>query len=377
MSTICNTNYTGTETDELKEWYKQNKQDSSSWSTFTDLSAGVPGVGGETRRPAEEKKISSIISDLDEVDLTEPHLYTFYGVPTQVMYKNRNGEFTAHYPSCPTCKKKVMLEESEKSMKASSQSGRCEQCGKEVAPEYRYNLGVSFADETCGKIVVRLFHEAGLELFKVGCNQVHDWNVNGDNNVSQLFQFDGLWNQMCKVVIRANLQSYQGEERKNVIVVSLERMDPDTYSAMMLTKIRTNWLPNATSVSESRKTKKDRDGGLDTLTQSTTTTIPSPVSDSITSPTSTDATQTHPQTTDSTCIKPENDEAPNVTPEKTLNVSDDENPSKRSCTETSRSTTPNVGPNTIHLPGPSDGVPVDEGVARESMSEPMGEASEE
>ncbi|KAI8380352.1 hypothetical protein BD560DRAFT_365748 [Blakeslea trispora] len=141
------------EMQKLRRWYNERGQSTQFDSFSSAMTVGGNGEyrGNSTRITLQEAKAQNLGSS------DRPDYFSFRG--TVVFIKNENFA----YPSCPTCKKKALLEET---------SWRCEKCQKSFPkPEYRYILTMSVEDAT-SQIYVSGFDDLGQAVLKTSANDL-------------------------------------------------------------------------------------------------------------------------------------------------------------------------------------------------------------
>ncbi|OBZ80672.1 Replication factor A protein 1, partial [Choanephora cucurbitarum] len=141
------------EMQKLRRWYNEKGQNSQFDSFSNAMTVGGNGEyrGNSNRITLQEAKTQNLGSS------DRPDYFSFRG--TVVFIKNENFA----YPSCPTCRKKTLLEET---------GWRCEKCQKSFPkPEYRYILTMSVEDAT-SQIYLNGFDDLGLAVLKTSANDL-------------------------------------------------------------------------------------------------------------------------------------------------------------------------------------------------------------
>ncbi|KAG2229080.1 putative replication factor-A protein 1 [Thamnidium elegans] len=139
------------ESQRLQKWYAE-KGESSSFETY---SSEMGSMGGES---VVAPKLTLQQVKEDNLGMHgKPDYFSFRG--TVAFIKTENPA----YPGCPTCKKKVLMEEN---------GWRCEKCQKTYpTPDYKYILTCSVQDST-SQIFLNGFDDIGLILLNMDANRL-------------------------------------------------------------------------------------------------------------------------------------------------------------------------------------------------------------
>lgn len=137
------------EANKLQKWYS-DKAGSTSFASYSNMGGSMDNSPTAFITLQQAK-----VQNLGHGE--KPDFFSFKG--TVVYIKSENPA----YPGCPTCKKKVTMEEN---------GWRCEGCQKlHPAPIYRYILTASVEDAT-SQIYVNGFEDFGETLLKMSANEL-------------------------------------------------------------------------------------------------------------------------------------------------------------------------------------------------------------
>jgi replication factor A1 len=144
------------EAQKLRKWYNEKGQSSQ----FESFNAGMVGFSEGGPSTISNRKITLAQAKAENLGMGDrADYFSFRG--TIVYIKNENFS----YPSCPECKKKVLME--------SEHVWRCEKCQKNYPePDHRYILSVSVEDAT-SQIYISGFDEMGSTLLKMSANELN------------------------------------------------------------------------------------------------------------------------------------------------------------------------------------------------------------
>lgn len=138
------------EAQHLQKWYAE-KGASGNFESFSSEMGSMTGESPSTPRI----KLQQVREE--NLGVGKPAYFSFRG--TVVFVKSENPA----YPGCPTCKKKVTMEEN---------GWRCEKCQKTYpAPDYKYILTCSVEDST-SQIFLNGFDDIGLTLLNMDANKL-------------------------------------------------------------------------------------------------------------------------------------------------------------------------------------------------------------
>ncbi|OEH78128.1 replication factor-a c terminal domain-containing protein [Cyclospora cayetanensis] len=124
----------------------------------------------------------------------------------------------------------------------------------EVSPDWRYMLLASFIDST-GSLSCRCFADMGQALLGSPASEVRRW----DSEKKQTF-FD--WHSILKshfrVMVRAELDNYNGEQRMRYTALRVEALDAHSLAMLLHQQLKVA-VPSATDFAESKKAKLQLD----------------------------------------------------------------------------------------------------------------------
>ncbi|GAA5797111.1 putative replication factor-A protein 1 [Helicostylum pulchrum] len=138
------------EAQHLQKWYAEK----GASGNFESFSSEMGSMTGESLA-APKIKLQQVRED--NLGVSKPAYFSFRG--TVVFIKTENPA----YPGCPTCKKKVLMEEN---------GWRCEKCQKTYpTPDYKYMLTCSVQDST-SQIFLNGFDDLGVTLLNMDANRL-------------------------------------------------------------------------------------------------------------------------------------------------------------------------------------------------------------
>ncbi|RQX73227.1 OB-fold nucleic acid binding domain-containing protein [Toxoplasma gondii CAST] len=210
----------------LLQWYKEN----SGSVRFASMSRGgmgeMGGAGALEKRRVEEKCV-------DEIKQMTDGAFSFIGQIRRVYWRARRRDTgedrdrqmgtsgadaqqaVIMYPACSSCRKKL-VENGEGDY-------TCYACDKPHAQaDWRYMLMVNFVDHT-SNITIRCFADQAEELLGVPANELQTWSLKEKEKLLDcLLPLDVYF----RVVIRARVEMYNGEERVQRTAIKIEKLSP-------------------------------------------------------------------------------------------------------------------------------------------------------
>lgn len=194
------------------------------------------------RTPFERLQIADILSSSETGFIAT-------GMLRKVMWRAKGGEPRYAYPGCPSCKKKLLLEDP--GYGATDQdtgSYSCAACNdRNVTPEWKYAFSVSLADFT-GSVMVRVFSEQGTQIVGHSPSELREWS---DARRAQALDWNILYRPLT-VVMAAKQESYQGETRTLYSALKVEPIGFHAQALRLMQKIREE-LSDAISYTSSHK----------------------------------------------------------------------------------------------------------------------------
>ncbi|CBZ52388.1 replication factor-A C terminal domain-containing protein [Neospora caninum Liverpool] len=220
----------------LLQWYKEN----SGTIRFASMSRSGPGdlgaAGSLEKRRVEEKCI-------DEIKQKTDGAFSFIGQIRRVYWRARRRgdedrdrpmggsqgapdpqQAVIMYPACSSCRKKL-VENGEGDY-------TCYACDKSHAQaDWRYMLMVNFVDHT-SNVAVRCFADQAEELLGVPANELQTWPLKDKEKLMDcLLPLDVYF----RVVIRARVETYNGEERVQRTAIKIEKLSPVEAARRLVT----------------------------------------------------------------------------------------------------------------------------------------------
>lgn len=233
------------EAKDLMKWYIEEGRNGD----FENLTEGGSQSSQFSTRGDQQTTICTLSEAFDKLQLLpvlgpkEPgELVMVIAEPMKFIYSSRTGETSLTFPGCPKCNRKCVGEEG---------SYRCESCDINVDhPNDKYFLGVLLSDISGARFLVRCFNDQAQTILGRTAEQMTKWvphkcmMTDMANEASQLLDYDALWHRF-RFRIRMKKEFYQGEERKNVTIASVEKLNFVVDARRMLNEIAEK-LPNYT-----------------------------------------------------------------------------------------------------------------------------------